>query len=311
MSPAAPRCRARPPVTRMRRSHARARYLHAGRTPAPRAPAIIRTSGSWESGRPRVGGAPLASIRFATPTLRNTWQAPHRKLPSPPDGRGGHGGGGPPVLLLERVPEVRARVSHPTAKFPPGRAGKPTRPGGNFAVVCVGWVRNRDSSFLATPKGRDRVLHPPEGERAGDCVGGVRNRDSSFLATPKGRDRVLHLPQQSGEGGSTTRRLPAKFPRRFPPQCKVPPEVPPVGCLQKDESGVAHPTHTTEPQVPGLENFGQGVVVGAPLSSRRVASPKIRVTEPFPQGNFECGSAGRRAPSRTSRESTSWELHLE
>ena len=181
--------------------------------------------------------------------------------------------------------------------------------------LCVGWVRNPASSFLASPKGRDRVLHPPPALKSW-CprVVGVRTPYSSFFATPKSRDWVLHLPQAKRRGGAR-----------------------------------------------GLEIFDQGVVVGAPLSSRRVASPKIRGTEPFPQGHFECGadfgvqtrgvqssprrsppqckvppggsprSAGRRlgrtpipangrrvaarrvepSGSRTSRESTSWALHLE
>ena len=69
------------------------------------------------------------------------------------------------------------------------------------------------------------------------------------------------------------------------------------GCRQKDESGVAHPTHTTEPQVPGLENFGQGVVVGAPLSSRRVASPKFGHGRVHPTTNFPRDTpASRRVP---------------
>ena len=37
---------------------------------------------------------------------------------------------------------------------------------------------------------------------SGGCVGWVRNPDSSFLATPKGPNGVLHLPLASGKGSS-------------------------------------------------------------------------------------------------------------
>ena len=64
------------------------------------------------------GGAPLASIRFATPTLRNTWQAPHRNRPPRPMGGEGVVGGAPLSSYLSASPKCGQECRTPPQSFP-------------------------------------------------------------------------------------------------------------------------------------------------------------------------------------------------
>ena len=239
MSPAAPRCRARPRDPHAPVQHPRAPSAHPHRarsgvakemTTGERTPPTrkaIRTSGSWESGRPHVGGAPLASIRFATPTLRNTWQAPHRNRPPRPDGRGGRGGGAPLSSYLSASPKCGQECRTPPQSFPrdvpasrhvPGETLQLCVWGGCATVIHLFWRHRRVATGCCIPpkeKGRAivwvgcaTVIHLFWRHRkvgTGCCIS-----PSKAARGAQQRDGYL----QSSPGGP---RRSAKFPRRFPP----------------------------------------------------------------------------------------------
>ena len=89
-------------------------------------------------------------------------------------GRGGGScGGGPSGRYWIRVPEVWARVVHPTAMLPPGRAGLPARPGGSISRCAESAHREVPTSTPIPANGRRvaaRRVDLPRVDVLGKCT---------------------------------------------------------------------------------------------------------------------------------------------
>ena len=107
-------------------------------------------------------------------------------------------------------------------------------------------ARNAHARNAHARNAHARNAHAPGAKGWRPGVVGVRSSYSSFFATPKSRDRVLHVPQQTVANVTATRKVPPEVPPversgpgvASPPAkrrgglnnvtatCKVPPEVP-------------------------------------------------------------------------------------